>query len=148
MGERGIISIEKVKDKKLSDEKSRIAKEASILLMLAHDGFSTSELCLHYLLSSSNVDEVILSSSIGPCPKASSALGLKACDWVPNLKILLNVLGWCWMKTSSLVLHPEFYEELKSIERLVGSLASEGKLCCAVANVIENLKTEAEGEQS
>ncbi|KAJ9163647.1 hypothetical protein P3X46_023294 [Hevea brasiliensis] len=145
--------------------------------MLAHDGFSTSELCLHYLLSSSNVDEVILSSSIGrlngkemmnlirypgkwlkkyemfpqagPCPKASSALRLKACNWVPKLEDIVKCLGLVLDENfSSLVLHPEFYEELKSIERLVGSLASEGKLCCAVANVIENLKTEAEGEQS
>ncbi|KAJ9140426.1 hypothetical protein P3X46_031075 [Hevea brasiliensis] len=174
---QALLAIEKVKDKKLSDKKSRIAKEASILLMLAHDGFSTSELCLHYLLASSNVDEVILSSSIGklngkdmmslirylgkwlkkyemfpqagPCPKASSMLGLKACDWVPKLEDIVRCLGLVLDENfSSLVLHPEFHEELKSIEGLVGSLALEAKLCCSMANVIENLKTEAEGEQS
>lgn len=32
--------------------------------MIAHDEFSVSELCLHYLLASSNLDEVVLSSCI------------------------------------------------------------------------------------
>lgn len=174
---QALLAIEKVKDKKLSDKKSHVAKEASILLMLAHDGFSTSELCLHYLLASPNVDEVILSASIGklnvkemmnlirylgkwlkkyemfpqavPCPKASSVLGLKACDWVPKLEDIVKFLELVLDENfSSLVLHPEFHEELKSIETLVGPLALEAKLCCSVANVIENLKTEAEGEQS
>lgn len=174
---QALLAIEKAGDKNLSDKKSRLAKEASILLMLAHDGFSTSELCLHYLLASPNVDEVILSSAIsklngkemmslirylgkwlkkydmfpqaGPCPKALSMLGLKACDWVPKLEDIVRCLGVVFDENfSSLVLHPEFHEELKSIGELVGSLASEAKLCFSVASVIENMRTEAKGEQT
>uniref|UniRef100_A0A2P2IYC3 Uncharacterized protein n=2 Tax=Rhizophora mucronata TaxID=61149 RepID=A0A2P2IYC3_RHIMU len=174
---QALLAIEKVKDENLSDKKLLVGKEASILLMLAHDGFSTSELCLHYLLASPNVDEVILSSAVGklngketislirylgkwlkkyemfpqatPCPKASSMLGLKACDWVPRLEDIVRCLGLVLdVNFSSLVLHPEFHEELKSTEAIVGSLASEAKHCCSVANVLENLRTNAKGEQN
>ncbi|XP_022737326.1 uncharacterized protein LOC111290275 [Durio zibethinus] len=58
---QALLSVEKAR----LGKKLRWAKEASILLMVAHDGFSDAELCLHYLLASNNVDEVILSSSIG-----------------------------------------------------------------------------------
>ncbi|XP_057474025.1 uncharacterized protein LOC130762393 [Actinidia eriantha] len=62
---QALSAIEKAMDKKLSGKKLSLAKEASVLLMIAHDGFSVSELCLHYLLASSNIDEVIMSSCIG-----------------------------------------------------------------------------------
>ena len=148
-----------------------MAKEASILLMMAHDGFSASELCLHYLLASSNVDAVTLSSSIGklngkemmnlirylgkwlkkyvqfpqavPCPEASSKLGLKACSWVPKLEDVINCVGLVLdEKFSSLVLHPEFHEELRFMGVMVSCLASEARLCCIMADVAERLKVE------
>ncbi|EEF52136.1 uncharacterized protein LOC8277376 [Ricinus communis] len=173
---QALLAIEKVRNKNLPDKKLRVAKEAAILLMLAHDGFSTSELCLHYLLASVNIDEVILSSSIGklngkemmsfikylgkwlkkyetfpqasPCPKASSTLGLKGCDWVPKLEDIVKCLGLVLDENfSTLVLHPEFHEELRSIEGLVASLALEAKFCSSVANIIEILKTDGKGEQ-
>ncbi|KAH9649207.1 SWIM-type domain-containing protein [Citrus sinensis] len=59
-----LLAIEKASDENPSRKKLCLAKEASILLMVAHDGFSVSELCLHYLLASSNIDEVMLSSAI------------------------------------------------------------------------------------
>ncbi|XVE56988.1 hypothetical protein DITRI_Ditri04bG0055500 [Diplodiscus trichospermus] len=162
---QSLLAIEKVRPGK----KYRLAKEASILLMVAHDGFSDAELCLHYLLASNNVDEVILSSSLGklsgkemmnmirylgkwlkkyerfpqatPCPKASSALGLKACDWIPKLEDVVKCLGFVVDENfSSLMLHPEFHEELKSIEEVVSSLAIEARFCCLMTNVIEKLR--------
>ncbi|XVF09127.1 hypothetical protein REPUB_Repub07fG0064400 [Reevesia pubescens] len=162
---QALLAIEKAR----LGKKSRLAKEASILLMVAHDGFSDAELCLHYLLASNNIDEVILSSSLCklsgkemmnlirylgkwlkkyerfpqaiPCPKASSAFGLKACDWVPKLEDVVKCLGFVLDENfSSLMLHPEFHEELKSIERVVSSLAFEARLCCLMANVIEKLR--------
>ncbi|XP_011047154.1 PREDICTED: uncharacterized protein LOC105141591 [Populus euphratica] len=173
---QALLAIEMASDKNLSEKKSQIAKDASILLMLAHDGFLTSELCLHYLLASPIVDEAILTSAIsklngkemmslirylgkwlrkyemfpqaGPCPKASSALGLKACDWVPKLEDIVRCLGLVLDENfSSLVLHPGFHEELNSIGGFAASLASEAKLSCTVANVIENLRTQSKGEQ-
>ncbi|XP_021285665.1 uncharacterized protein LOC110417575 [Herrania umbratica] len=162
---QALLAIEKARIGK----KSRLAKEASILLMVAHDGFSDAELCLHYLLASNNVDEVVLSSSLGklsgremmnlirylgkwlrkyerfpqaiPCPKASSALGLKACDWVPKLEDVVKCLGFVLDENfSSLMLHPEFHEELKSVEGVVSSLAFEARFCSLMANVIEKLR--------
>ncbi|XWS51093.1 hypothetical protein CRYUN_Cryun12cG0146600 [Craigia yunnanensis] len=162
---QALLSIEKAR----LGKKSRLAKEASILLMVAHDGFSDAELCLHYLLASNNVDEVILSSSLGKlsgkemmnlirylgkwlekyerfpqailCPKASSALGLKACDWVPKLEDVVKCLGFVLDENfSSLMLHPDFHEELKSIEGVVSSLAFEARFCSLMENVIEKLR--------
>lgn len=80
----------------------------------------------------------------GPCPKASSMLGLKACDWVPKLEDVVRCLGLVLDENfSSLVLHPEFHKESNCIEGLVGSLASEARLCFLVANAIENMRTES-----
>lgn len=169
--DQALLAIEKASDKSLKEKKSNLAKEAAILLMIAHDGFSAHELCLHYLLASPNLDEVILSSALSKlnheemvhlirylgkwlkkyerfpqavsCPKASTLLGLKACDWVPKLDDIVRYLGLVLDENfSSLVLHPDFHEELKSMEGLVRSLTLESKLCCYVANVEENLRTE------
>ncbi|XP_023544303.1 uncharacterized protein LOC111803920 [Cucurbita pepo subsp. pepo] len=169
--DQALLAIEKASDKSLKDKKSNLAKEAAIQLMVAYDGFSTQELCLHYLLASPNLDEVILSSALNKlnheemirlirylgkwlkryerfpqavhCPKAATVLGLKACDWVPKLDDVVRYLGLVLDENfSSLVLHPDFHEELKSMEELVSSLALESKLCCVVANVADNLRTE------
>ncbi|XVF27023.1 hypothetical protein REPUB_Repub14bG0070800 [Reevesia pubescens] len=119
--------------------------------------------------SPNNVDEVILSSSLGklsgkemmnlirylgkwlkkyerfrqaiPCPKASSALGLKACDWVPKLEKVVKCLRIVLDENFSLLmLHPEFHEELKSIKGVVSSLAFEARFCCLMENVIEKMR--------
>lgn len=167
-------AIEKVSDKRLSGKKLGLAKEAALLLMIAYDQFSAVELCLHYLLSSSNVDEVVFSSAlcklngeemlgfvrylgkwlrkyerfpqVGPCPKAAITLGLSLCQWVPRLEDVVKALGLVVDEHfSSLALHSEFHEELKAIEGVVSCLASEGRLCCSVANLIEILKPEVGG---
>ncbi|XP_010498292.1 PREDICTED: uncharacterized protein LOC104776002 [Camelina sativa] len=166
-----MLAIEKVSNTELS-KKSKVAEEASILLMVAHDGFSTSELCLHYLLASRNVDEVMFASAVsklngnemrsfirylskwmkkyemfpqaGPCPKADSKLGLKLCNWVPELEDITKCLGLIIDENfSTLVLHSDLHEELKSIARVANGLASESKVCCFMANVVESLKQEA-----
>ncbi|PRQ16116.1 hypothetical protein RchiOBHm_Chr7g0180701 [Rosa chinensis] len=168
---QALLAAEKASDKSLSGKKLSMAKEAAVLLMVAYDGFSSAELCLHYLLVSKNVDEVILSSAIsklngkemvsllrylgkwlkkyerfpqaGPCHKASTTLGLKACDWVPKLEDVLKCTGVVLDENySALVLHPEFHEELRSINKVVGSLTLEARLCCSVANVADKLKAE------
>ncbi|XP_038882008.1 uncharacterized protein LOC120073314 [Benincasa hispida] len=169
--DQALLAIQKASDKSLKGKKSNLAKEAAIQLMVAHDGFSTKELCLHYLLASPNLDEVILSSALSKlnreeminlirylgkwlkkyerypqavsCPKASIVLGLKACDWVPKLDDIVRYLGLVLdVNFSSLVLHPDFHEELKTMGELVSSLALESKQCCFVASVAENLRTE------
>lgn len=162
-------AIEKAKDVSLGPVRMDIARDASLLLMLAHDGFSVSEMCLHYLLASRNVDEVILGACISkltgseimvlirylqkwlnkyerfpqvcPCPKAPFELGLKACEWVPSLEDIVKCLGLVVDEHfSSLVLHQEFHEELKSLEEVVNSLTAEAKICGILSNVTEALK--------
>ncbi|KAF5476960.1 hypothetical protein F2P56_003645 [Juglans regia] len=168
---QALSAIERASDKGLTGKKARLAKDASISLMMAHDGFSAPELCLHYLLASSNVDAVVLASSISklngkemmslirylgkwlkkyerfpqavPCSEASSKLGLKACCWIPKLEDVINWVGLVLdEKFSSLVLHPEFHEELRSMEGMVSSLALEARVCCSMANVVEKLIVE------
>ncbi|KAM7279047.1 hypothetical protein ACFE04_006181 [Oxalis oulophora] len=168
---QALLAIEKATDDNLSRKKPFLAKAASILLMVAYDGFSTSELCLHYLLSSPNLDEVIFSSIIGelngneimnlikylhkwlkkyqrfpqagPCPKASSAIGLKACDWVPKLEDVVKCMGFVVDENySSLMMNSEFHDTLRSLQGLISLLAGEARLCSSVANLIENLRVE------
>ncbi|KAI3454634.1 hypothetical protein Pfo_011297 [Paulownia fortunei] len=167
---QALLAIDKASGKGVSGKEKSWAKEAALLVMLAHDGFSVSELCLHYLLASPNLDEVIFSAcvsklngeeikaliqylgkwlrkyerfpQVGPCPKASSALGLKVCDWVPTLENVVKCLGVVVDEHfSSLVLHSEFHE-LRSLEGVVSSLAAEARLCGALANLTERLRIE------
>ncbi|XP_010532306.1 PREDICTED: uncharacterized protein LOC104808328 [Tarenaya hassleriana] len=166
---QALLAIEKASDTALSAKKSRVARDASILLMVAHDGFSTPELCLHFLLASKNVDDVMLASAVnklsgkemagfirylskwlkkyesfpqaGPCPKAASMFGLKLCNWVPRLGDVAKYLGLILDENfSTVVLYSDVHEELKSIEGVVHSLASESKVCCFMANVVESMK--------
>ncbi|KAL4577280.1 hypothetical protein LXL04_013386 [Taraxacum kok-saghyz] len=93
------------------DKKNLASNSAAILLMMAHDEFTTSELCLHYLISSSNLDDVIFSACVGSLngsqimgfvrylkkwlkkyekfPSSSSLLGL---DSVPSLENVTKCL--------------------------------------------------------
>lgn len=167
-------AIEKAMDISLGPVRMEIARDASLLLMLAHDGFSVSEMCLHYLLASRNVDEVILGACISklngseimvlirylqkwlnkyerfpqvcPCPKAPFELGLKACEWVPSLEDIVKCLGLVVDEHfSSLVLHQEFHEELKSLDEVVNSLTAEAKICGILSNLTEVLKNKHKG---
>ncbi|MCL7025714.1 hypothetical protein MKW94_003321 [Papaver nudicaule] len=141
--------------------------------MIAYDGFTSSELCLHYLFASSNLDQLTFSFCLSrlsgtemlslikyldkwlkkyekfpqaaPCPRAAKKLGLEACDWVPELKSVVKYLGVVLDEHfSKLVLYTEFQDELRLIDGVVKSLACGARLCCSVADVVENLKAEVE----
>ncbi|KAL6583942.1 hypothetical protein OROMI_003231 [Orobanche minor] len=173
---QALLAIDRASEKGVNVKEKSLAKEAALLVMLAHDGFSVSELCLHYFLASPNLDEVIFSAcvsklnseeiktlvqylgkwlkkyerfpQVGPCPKASSALGLKVCDWVPSLETVGKCLGVVVDEHfSSLVLNSEFHE-LRSLEGVVSSLAAEARLCGALANLTERLRIECKGMSS
>ncbi|KAB5531753.1 hypothetical protein DKX38_018423 [Salix brachista] len=129
-----LLAIEKASDRNLFDKKLRVTKEAAVLL--TYNGFSTSVvICLHFLLASQNV-EMTMSSAI------SELNGKEMMSLIRFLGLVLDE------KLSSLVLHQEFQEELKYIEALVSSLASEVKFNCSVANIIETLTAEARAEQN
>ncbi|XP_075480220.1 uncharacterized protein LOC142520945 [Primulina tabacum] len=165
---QALLAIEKASGNEISGKHKSLAKDASLLVMLAHDGFSVAELCLHSLFSSRNLDEVIFSACIGklngeelkalirylgkwlrkyerfpqvvPCPKASSAFGLKVCDWIPTLENVIKGLSLVVDEHfSSLALQSEFREELRSFEDVVNSLASEARLCGTLAILTEKL---------
>ncbi|KAL0355601.1 UNVERIFIED_CONTAM: hypothetical protein Sradi_4007000 [Sesamum radiatum] len=170
---QALLAIEKASARGVNGKEKSWSKEAALLVMLAHDGFSVSELCLHYLLTSQNLDEVIFSAcvsklngeeikaliqylgkwlrkyerfpQVGPCPKASSALGLKVCDWIPTLEVVVKCLSVVVDEHfSSLVLHSEFHE-LRSLEEIVSSLATEARLSGTLANLAERLRIENQG---
>ncbi|VFQ64267.1 unnamed protein product [Cuscuta campestris] len=126
---QALLASEKVKDKILR-KRLTLARDASLLLMIAYDGFSATELCLHYLLSSRDYDEVILAACfsglngseimrlvrylgkwlkkyekfpyVSPCPEASSALGLTACDWIPRVEDIVIYLMSIFLLWSSI----------------------------------------------
>ncbi|KAL1541602.1 hypothetical protein AAHA92_25802 [Salvia divinorum] len=160
------LAIEKVSVKGIGGKEKSLA----VLIMLGHDGFSVSELCLHYFIASANLDEVIFAACVsklngeelkvliqyfgkwlrkyerfpqaGPCPKGSSALGLEVCDWIPSLENVVKYFGVVVDEHfSSLVLHSEFHE-LRSLEEVVDSLAVEARLSGALANLSERLRIE------
>lgn len=164
-----VSAIEMAMDISVSEKKLKLAKDAAVLLMMAHDDFTTSELCLHYLIASPNIDDVIFSACIGKLngseimglvrylkkwlgkyhkfpqacssPKASSTHGLKALESVPSLEHVSKCFGLIIDEHfSSLVMHPEFCQEVKSVELIVNSLSSEAKLCCTLANLTASLK--------
>ncbi|KAI3857328.1 hypothetical protein MKX03_028988 [Papaver bracteatum] len=137
------------------NEKSLLAKEASVLLM-------TDLLTLSYCLSRLGGTEMLsLIKYLGkwlkkyekfpqacPCPKAGKKLGLKACDWVPSLKSVVKYLGLALDEHfSKLVLYTEFQDELRLIDVVVKSLACGARFCCSVADVVENLKVEVESQK-
>ncbi|MED6174103.1 hypothetical protein PIB30_065702 [Stylosanthes scabra] len=165
------LAIDGIGDGNWNKKNLLLAKEASILLMVAYDGFSASEICLHYLVASSNINDVLLSSSFsklngkelialiryllkwltkyerfpqaGPCPEAAAVLGLTVCDWVPKLEDVVKFLGFVLDENfSSLVLHPEFHELLRLIEEVVSSLTVESKFCFMMSDVVNKLKKE------
>lgn len=171
---QALLAIEQSSDTSRKRKHLLMAKEASILLMMAYDGFSASETCLHYLIASSNINDVLLSPSFSklndrelinliryltkwlkkyqrfpqarPCPEASSVLHLEACDWVPKLEDVIKCLGLVLDENfSSLVLLPQFHEELRSIEVVVSSLTAEAKFCHLMADVVVKLKIEVKG---
>ncbi|KAJ7950914.1 NAC domain-containing protein [Quillaja saponaria] len=93
--------------------------------------------------SCSSTLSIVEPGETSPCPNASVALGLKACDWVPKLEDVVKCLGLVLDENfSSLVLHSEFHEELRSLEGVIGSLTAEARHSCPVADVINKLNTD------
>ncbi|KAI4373218.1 hypothetical protein MLD38_011368 [Melastoma candidum] len=165
---QGMLAIRMAGDKNQRAIESDVAVDAAILLMVAYDEFLAPEICLHYLLASSSIDEAVLSSAISklndeevsslirylgkwlkkyerfpqacPCPKALSSFELGALVWVPKLEDVVRWVGLILdVNFSSLVLHPEFHEELRLIQTVVASLAGEAKASSSLANIVDGM---------
>ncbi|KAH0467731.1 hypothetical protein IEQ34_002764 [Dendrobium chrysotoxum] len=150
---QALLAIEKATNKAVPQKAATLAREASVLLMLAHDGFSAAELCLHFVFGSSDTDGLVLSSVISklsgreilgliryfgkwlkkyerfpeavPCPQAKSVLSLTACEDVPSFDSVVRVLGLILDEHFSyLVLNSEFHDEMRAMQKVVSDLAS------------------------
>ncbi|RZR98750.1 hypothetical protein BHM03_00028215 [Ensete ventricosum] len=168
---QAILAIEKATQMGLPKKASKLAREASILLMMAYDGFSPSQVCLHYVFGSSNAEGLVLSSVISrldgqevldliryfvkwlekyhrfpeacPCPSAGSMLGLRTCESVPSFESIIKALGLVLDEHFSyLVFNSEFHDEMRAAEDIVSSLVLEANLSCPLENIIKYLQSE------
>ncbi|WOL05898.1 hypothetical protein Cni_G14629 [Canna indica] len=150
---------------------SRLAREASVLLMMAHDGFLSYEVCLHYVFGSSNGDGIMLSAAIAkldgeevlyliryflkwlrkyhrfpeacPCPSAGATLGLRTCESVPSLESVVKGLGLVLDEHFSyLVFNSEFHAEMRAAENIINSLVLEANQSCPLGEIIRQLLSE------
>ncbi|KAG0493441.1 hypothetical protein HPP92_004435 [Vanilla planifolia] len=166
---QALIAVEKATKKGIPQKASALAREASILLMVAHDDFSASESCLHHLFGNPNIDGLVFSSAIsrlngneilalirylgkwlkkyerfpeaGPCLNAKSVLGLSACENVPSFDSVLAALGLTLDEHFSyLVLNSEFHDELRAMQEVVNALASEADASCALDGIVKHLQ--------
>lgn len=166
---QAVLAIEKATKKGVPKKAAILAKEASILLMLAYDSFSASESCLHYFFGTSNIDGLVLSSvflslsgrevltlfryfvkwlkkyerfpEAGPCLQANSVLNLSACDDVPSFESIVGALSLLLDEHFSyLVLNTEFYNELKDVQEVVKDLTSEADASSPLDCLVNHLK--------
>ncbi|KAM0000353.1 hypothetical protein Hdeb2414_s0432g00892301 [Helianthus debilis subsp. tardiflorus] len=154
-------AIETTMDKSVGEKKLNSAKDAAVMFTMAHDEFTSNELCLHYLVSSPNMDDVMFSACIGKLngleimgfvrylkkwlvkyqkfPQVGSSS--KAFESIPSLENVTKCFGLVVDEHfSSLVMNTEFREEVESIELVVNSLAAEARLCCNLANLCAGLR--------
>uniref|UniRef100_A0ACD5TSB8 Uncharacterized protein n=1 Tax=Avena sativa TaxID=4498 RepID=A0ACD5TSB8_AVESA len=62
-----LLAVNKCKDKAAGKKENAVARRAATLLMMGHDGFTSPEVCLHYLLASRTadcVDSVVLAAAV------------------------------------------------------------------------------------
>ncbi|KAK8957706.1 hypothetical protein KSP39_PZI001321 [Platanthera zijinensis] len=166
---QAVLAIGKATKKGVPKQAAILAKEASILLMLAHDDFSASESCLHYVFGASNIDGLVLSSvfsslsgrevltlirylvkwlkkyerfpEAGPCLQANSVLSLSACEDVPSFESIVGALSLVLDEHFSyLVLNTEFYNELKGVQEVVNDLAAEADASSPLDCLVNHLK--------
>ncbi|PKA63487.1 hypothetical protein AXF42_Ash005382 [Apostasia shenzhenica] len=174
---QAFLAFEKATKKGLPKKASAIARKASILLMLAHDGFSSSESCLHYVFSTSNVDSLIFSSAIsrlngkevlslirylgkwlkkyerypeaGPCPRGKSILGLSNCESVPSFDSVLKALSLILDEHFSyLVLNSDFHGEVRDMQKIVNGLISEADGSSPVDEIVRLLRSNSESRRA
>ncbi|CAO2204933.1 unnamed protein product [Urochloa humidicola] len=144
------------------------ARQAAMLLMMGHDGFSSPEVCLHYLFASGNVDSVVLGAAVAELdggevvrlmrylnkwigkyrrfpeaqafPEAVGMLGLEQCDSVPSFGAVARALGVVLDNHfSHLVLNADVREELLAAEGMVRELAAEAESSGPILDLLRRL---------
>ncbi|KAK1259405.1 hypothetical protein QJS04_geneDACA021397 [Acorus gramineus] len=151
---------------------SKAAANAAVLLMMAHDGFSPSETCLHFVFSSPDIDGLVLSSAVSMLSGVEVSRlvkyfvkwlkkyerfpfviglgkpvsGLEDVVYVPSLGAVVKGLGLVFDEHFSyFVMNSGFHEEMREINVVVRALAREAKLCSPLGVLIENLRSGESG---
>jgi hypothetical protein len=146
-----------------------VARRAALLLMMGHDGFSSPDVCLHYLLASGNVDSVVLGAAVAeldgdevvritrylnkwiekyrrfpeaqPCPEASVMLGLEQCDSVPTFGAVARAMGVVLDNHfSHLVLNADVREDLRAADVMLKDLAVEAESSGPILDLLRRLQ--------
>ncbi|GJN37688.1 hypothetical protein PR202_gb26669 [Eleusine coracana subsp. coracana] len=149
-----VSAVNKCRDDSVEMVFTDAARRAALLLMMGHDGFSSPEVCLHYLLASGNVDPVVLGAAVAEldggevvrlmrylnkwiekyrrfpdaqtCPEAMSMLGLEQCGCVPPFGAVARALGVVLDNHfSHLVLNADVREDLRAADMMLKELATE-----------------------
>uniref|UniRef100_A0A0D9UVZ4 Uncharacterized protein n=1 Tax=Leersia perrieri TaxID=77586 RepID=A0A0D9UVZ4_9ORYZ len=150
-----------------------VARQAAMLLMMGYDGFTSPEVCLHYLFASgSNVDNVVLGAAVAEldggevarlmryltkwigkyqrfpeaqaCPEAVGMPGMELCDNVPSFGVVARALGLVLdQHFSHLVLNAELKEDLKTAEMMVKQLAAEAESAGPILDLLRRLQQNA-----
>lgn len=145
------------------------ARRAALLLMMGHDGFSSPEVCLHYLFASGNVDSVVLGAAVAeldgdevvrlmrylnkwiekygrfpeaqPCPEGASMTGLEQCDSVPPFGVVARALGVVLDNHfSHLVLNADVREDLKAADKMLKELTVEAESSGPILDLLRRLQ--------
>ncbi|KAF8657038.1 hypothetical protein HU200_060374 [Digitaria exilis] len=166
-----VVAVNKSREKGAGRKKmvDATARQAALLLMMGHDGFSSPEVCLHYLFASGNVDSVVLGAAVAeldggevvrlmrylkewivkygrfpeaqPFPEAVAMFGLEQCDSVPSFGAVVRALGVLLDNHfSHLVLNADVREALMAAEVIVRELAAEAESSGPILDLLRRLQ--------
>ncbi|KAL6627555.1 hypothetical protein ACP70R_031281 [Stipagrostis hirtigluma subsp. patula] len=164
-----LLAVKKYQDKGAGKKVNAAARRAALLLMMGHDGFSSPEVCLHYLLASGNVDSVVLGAAVAEldggevvrlmrylnkwigkyqrfpeaqaCPEAVGILGLEQCESVPSFAAVARTLGVLLDNHfSHLVLNADVREDLRAADAMVKELAAEAESSGPILDLLHRLQ--------
>ncbi|RCV24327.1 hypothetical protein SETIT_5G075900v2 [Setaria italica] len=166
-----VLAVNKCREKGAGKRKKvdAAARLAALLLMMGHDGFSSPEVCLHYLFASGNVDSMVLGAAVAEldggevvrlmrylnkwigkylkfpdaqaCPEAMGMLGLEQCDSVPSFGAVARALGVLLDNHfSHLVLNADVREELRAAEVTVRELTVEAESSGPILDLLRRLQ--------
>ncbi|TVT99074.1 hypothetical protein EJB05_55595, partial [Eragrostis curvula] len=171
--EVAVLAVNRYRENSEGKVVNAVTRKAALLLMMGHDGFSSPEVCLHYLLASDNADSVVLGAAVAeldggevvrmmkylnkwiekylrfpeaqPCPDAAGMLGLEQCDSVPSFGAVTRALGVLLDNHfSHLVLNADVREDLRAVDAMMKELAAEAEASGPILDLLHRLKQDKE----
>ncbi|XP_044971808.1 uncharacterized protein LOC123439126 [Hordeum vulgare subsp. vulgare] len=145
------------------------ARRAAMLLMMGHDGFTSPEVCLHYLFASRNVeDPLVLAAAVSEldgaevagllrylakwvgkysrfpeaqaCPEAAGMLKLEQCESVPSLVAVARAMGLVLdQHFSHIVLNAELRQDLLAAGVMAKELAVEAESSGPILDLLRHM---------